>query len=65
MNRKLSISSFILISIALVVGLYFLIIRTDLHHTIFDGFYNTLIHSNRVPTSDGSSYTQTGSVAKF
>ena len=59
MNRKLSISSFILISIALVVGLYFLIIRTDLHHTIFDGFYNTLIHSNRVPTSDGSSYTQT------
>lgn len=59
MRRKISILSFILVSIALIIGLYFLFIRTNLHHTIFDGFYNTLIHTNTVPTTDGSFYRQT------
>lgn len=59
MRRKISILSFILVSIALIIGLYFLFIRTNLHHTIFDGFYNTLIHTNEVPTTDGSFYRQT------
>lgn len=59
MSRKTSILAFILLSIVLFVGLYFLFNRTDLHHTIFDGFYNTLVRSNSVPTSDGAEYTQT------
>ncbi|OJG40587.1 hypothetical protein RV02_GL001964 [Enterococcus gilvus] len=39
--------------------MYFLFNRTDFHHTIFDGFYSTLVRSNSVPTSDGTEYTQT------
>ncbi|MFB5323075.1 hypothetical protein [Enterococcus avium] len=43
MSRKTSILAFFLLSIVLFVGLYFLFNRTDLHHTIFDGFYNTVL----------------------
>lgn len=54
MRRKLSIFSFILLSVALIIGLYFLFIRTNLHHTILDGFYNVLIQS----TADEEGYRQ-------
>lgn len=59
MNKRLSTLFFTLTGVALIVGLYFLFVRTDLHHKVLDVVYGAFIHAQYVDDSSGGFYTET------
>ncbi|GCF94924.1 vancomycin resistance histidine kinase VanS [Enterococcus florum] len=59
MGKKSSVLFFSLTGAALLVGLYFLLVRTNLHHTILDVVYGTFIRRNAMNESGGTYYSET------
>lgn len=59
MRRKKSMLIFTLTGATLLIGVYFLFIRTNLHHTLLDAVYGTFISGQQVESTDGTYYTET------